>query len=61
MLGRSMLYYPLVGLLIGLLLAGLNAMLHNADVLLRAALLLAAWVLIAGALHLDGLADSADA
>lgn len=61
MLGRSMLYYPLVGLLIGLLLAGLNALLHNADVLLRAALLLATWVLITGALHLDGLADSADA
>ena len=61
MLGYSMLYYPLVGLLIGLLLVGLNALLHNADVLLRAALLLTAWVLITGALHLDGLADSTDA
>jgi adenosylcobinamide-GDP ribazoletransferase len=28
---------------------------------LQAALLLALWVLLSGALHLDGLADSADA
>ena len=44
--GRSALAYPLVGLLIGLLLA---------------ALLTATWALITGGLHLDGLADSADA
>ena len=59
--GRSLLYYPLVGLLIGLLLYALNGMLANAGESLQAALVLAAWVLITGALHLDGLADSADA
>ena len=60
-LGKSVLYYPLVGLLIGLILAGLNATLQQAPELLRAALLLISWVIITGVLHLDGLADSADA
>ncbi|HEB86499.1 MAG TPA: adenosylcobinamide-GDP ribazoletransferase [Gammaproteobacteria bacterium] len=60
-MGRSLLYYPLVGIVIGLLLAGLNMLLAGAPDGLQAALVLAAWVLITGALHLDGLADSADA
>jgi adenosylcobinamide-GDP ribazoletransferase len=61
-LGQSLLCYPLVGLLIGGLLIGLDAMLAlRTPHLLRAALLLAAWVALTGALHLDGLADSADA
>lgn len=59
--GRSALAYPLVGLLIGLLLAGLQRLLGHADPLLQAALLTATWALITGGLHLDGLADSADA
>ncbi|GLK89844.1 adenosylcobinamide-GDP ribazoletransferase [Pseudomonas turukhanskensis] len=60
-LGRSLLWYPLVGLLIGVLLYGLDALLSGTPLLLHAALLLAAWVALSGALHLDGLADSADA
>lgn len=60
-MGRSLLWYPVVGLLIGLLLYALNALLADTPTLLRAALLLAAWVALSGALHLDGLADSADA
>jgi len=60
-IGRSLLYYPLVGMVIGLLLVGLNLLLAGAPDGLQAALVLAAWVLITGALHLDGLADSADA
>ena len=60
-IGRSQLWYPLVGLLIGLLLAVLAWLLASAPHLLRAALVLAAWVAITGALHLDGLGDSADA
>ncbi|MBH3424765.1 adenosylcobinamide-GDP ribazoletransferase [Pseudomonas gessardii] len=60
-LGRSLLFYPLVGLLFGLLLWGLNTLLMGAPLLLHAALLLTAWVLLSGGLHLDGLADSADA
>jgi adenosylcobinamide-GDP ribazoletransferase len=59
--GASLLYYPLVGLLLGALLAGLHGLLHGVPVLLHAALLLAAWVVMTGALHLDGLADSVDA
>ncbi|MDO7897844.1 adenosylcobinamide-GDP ribazoletransferase [Pseudomonas citrulli] len=60
-LGRSLLFYPLVGLLFGVLLWLLNAVLLGVPSLLHAALLLAAWVLLSGGLHLDGLADSADA
>lgn len=59
--GASLLYYPLVGLLLGALLAGLHSLLHGVPELLHAALLLAAWVVMTGALHLDGLADSVDA
>jgi len=59
--GRSALAYPLVGLLIGALLLGLQRLVGHADPLLQAALLTAAWALLTGGLHLDGLADSADA
>jgi len=60
-LGRSLLFYPLVGLLFGVILWVLNLALSGAPLLLHAALLLTVWVLLSGALHLDGLADSADA
>lgn len=59
--GRSLLFYPLVGLLIGALLAALGWGLSSAPPFIAAALLLTAWVLSSGLLHLDGLADSADA
>ncbi len=59
--GRSLLYYPLVGLLIGLLLAACAGLCDGLSSLLRSALLLALWSGISGGLHLDGLADSADA
>lgn len=59
--GRSLLYYPLVGLLIGALLAAAVWMLGDAPPLLDAAVLLTVWVAVTGALHLDGLADSTDA
>lgn len=59
--GRSLLAYPLVGAVIGLLLVTLDWLLGTPDPWLEAALLLAAWVVVTGALHLDGLADSADA
>ena len=60
-LGRSLLFYPLVGLLLGGLLWTLDWVLGGSPLLLHAALLLTAWVLLSGGLHLDGLADSADA
>ena len=59
--GRSLLWYPLVGLLIGLLLVGLHWLLDGSPAPLQAALLLVVWVALTGALHLDGLADTADA
>jgi adenosylcobinamide-GDP ribazoletransferase len=60
-LGRSLLFYPAVGLLFGVLLLLLNGLLSATPAILHAALLLSAWVLLSGGLHLDGLADSADA
>jgi adenosylcobinamide-GDP ribazoletransferase len=60
-MGRSLLCYPLVGLLFGGLLWGLHLALGGTPPMLQAALLLSAWVLLSGGLHLDGLADSADA
>jgi adenosylcobinamide-GDP ribazoletransferase len=63
-LQRSLLFYPLVGITIGLLLVLLALqvlpLLHIKGAL-AAALVLGAWVMITGGLHLDGLADSADA
>ncbi|MBY8966438.1 adenosylcobinamide-GDP ribazoletransferase [Algiphilus sp. NNCM1] len=59
--GLSLLYYPLVGLLLGLLLAAVAGTIQGffpAPVV--AALLIALWALLTGALHLDGVADSAD-
>lgn len=60
-MGRSLLFYPVVGLLFGLLLWLASHLLQGAPAPLHAALLLTLWVLLSGALHLDGLADSADA
>ena len=60
-MGLSLLYYPLVGVLFGLLLWLASSLLQGTPAPLHAALLLALWVMLSGALHLDGLADSADA
>lgn len=58
---RSLAWYPVVGLLLGLALAALAWCLQESPPMLGAALLLLAWVWLTGGLHLDGLADSADA
>lgn len=60
-MGRSVLAYPVVGLLLGGGLAGLALLPPFGGADLHAALLLACWVWMTGGLHLDGLADSADA
>ncbi len=56
---RSLLFYPLVGIIIGGVL--LLAPIPMNTPALSAACLLGLWVIITGGLHLDGLADSADA
>lgn len=60
-LGQSVLFFPVIGLLIGALLAGLHSALGSTDAGVQAALLLTLWVLMTGGLHLDGLADTVDA
>jgi len=66
-IGLSLLYYPLVGLLLGFVLAVFAwfaqsvLSIYSLQILLLAALVLALWVILTGALHLDGLADCADA
>ncbi|MFI8581578.1 adenosylcobinamide-GDP ribazoletransferase [Ectopseudomonas khazarica] len=59
--GRSLLWYPLVGLLLGVLLWGAHLLLGQTSMALQAAIILALWVGLSGGLHLDGLADTADA
>src|SRR3989338_1738452 len=59
--GRSLLSYPLVGLLLGAVLLSAQWALQGQAPALQAALLLILWVGLTGGLHLDGLADSADA
>lgn len=60
-MGRSLLWYPAVGLLLGLLLWGAHLLLGQTPGALQAAIILALWVGLSGGLHLDGLADTADA
>jgi len=60
-LGRSLLFYPFVGLAMGLTLVVLARSLVGIGGWLPAVIVLTAWVAFTGALHLDGLADSADA
>jgi len=60
-IGLSLAWYPLVGLLLGAVLWGIALSVSRLPSLLGAAIVLAAWVSITGALHIDGLADTADA
>ena len=59
--GRAAVYFPLVGLLIGLLLWAAAGLAGGLPPGVLAALLLTLWVGLTGGLHLDGLGDSADA
>lgn len=60
-LGHSVLYYPLVGFLIGVILSTLALLLSGTAATLAAVIILTTWVWLTGGLHLDGLADCADA
>lgn len=63
--GKALLYYPVVGAVIGGCLIILPVMLSYFELAvsaqMQAGAVLALWVWITGGLHLDGLADSADA
>lgn len=61
-IGHSLTYYPLVGLLLGMMLASLYSIVSLwTTAWINAALVLTTWILLTGGLHLDGLADSVDA
>jgi len=60
--GQSLLYYPLIGLLLGLSLSATSYVFNLLFTpMLSAVLVLAIWIILTGALHLDGFADSVDA
>jgi len=60
-LSRSAGYFPVIGLIIGLILAGLNWLFGLIlPAMVADALLIVAMVLLSGALHLDGFADTCD-
>lgn len=56
--GRSLLSYPLVGLLLGAVLMSAQWALQGQAPALQAVLLLILWVGLTGGLHLDGLATA---
>lgn len=58
---QSLLFYPVVGLLIGLFLFAVATVLATVPVLLLSSVILVLWIWLTGGLHLDGLADTADA
>jgi len=60
-LGQAVSFYPLVGVGIGSILLGTDyLLLFISPPQLRAALILALWVILTGALHLDGFLDACD-
>lgn len=61
LLARSVVYYPLVGAVIGGIVAAAGAWLDGGVPAMPAAvLLMAVWMLLSGGLHMDGLMDTAD-
>ncbi len=60
-LGQSVAFFPLIGLILGLILAAANyGLAFLFPVTVRAVLLLVLWVLLTGVLHLDGFLDACD-
>jgi adenosylcobinamide-GDP ribazoletransferase len=59
--GRAVPWYPLIGLILGVLIGAAGLLVSAIDPRVAALLVLMLWVWATGALHLDGLADSADA
>ena len=60
--GRAFAFYPLVGAAMGIVLVGARILFRfGLPELAAAALVVVLWVVLTGALHLDGFADSCDA
>ena len=59
-LGRSVIYYPLIGVVIGVILLAFAYTLGANHSSLAAAIILTVWVGLTGGLHLDGVADCVD-
>lgn len=60
-LGLSVLFFPIVGLIIGLLLNIIKFLLFDIDHNILSIIIITTWILITGGIHMDGLADTADA
>lgn len=58
--GASLIYFPLVGAFIGLLLVSVIIIFGFLPYLVRVALVLITYIIITGAIHLDGFADTCD-
>lgn len=58
--GKSLIFFPIVGLFIGVILALTNFMFNFLPPPVKAVLILSASIIVSGALHLDGFADTCD-
>jgi len=58
---QALLFYPVVGLLMGGILYGIALLLHALPLVLLSSVILVLWIWLTGGLHLYGLADTADA
>ena len=59
-LGQSVVFYPLIGAIIGIILLAFALSLSPSTNSLNAAIILTIWVGLSGGLHLDGIADCVD-
>ncbi|MFH1504429.1 MAG: adenosylcobinamide-GDP ribazoletransferase [Candidatus Omnitrophota bacterium] len=58
--GKSLLFFPAIGLVMGFILSGIVFFLGNFPVFLIVAVVLAGSIILTGGLHLDGFADTCD-
>ena len=59
--GYAVMFYPLVGFILGSILCGLHSLLNSyVDSTHLAVIIFALWILLTGALHLDGFSDTMD-